>query len=102
MGTSFDEVTGRVVNCVMLREKSCASPSGTDGNDKCASVFFCSTHFPAGNVTRQLQSVGVLSRMFSQYRRDFTNGSPNKKLTMMVSGDFNSAPGTDTHAAMME
>ncbi|KAL7530202.1 LOW QUALITY PROTEIN: hypothetical protein ACHAWF_003280, partial [Thalassiosira exigua] len=97
----FDEVTGRVVNCVLLHDARCTREKGVS-HDDCDDVFFCSTHFPAGNETRQLWSVDVLSRMFTRYRDDLSNvdtGSERLPL-MMIAGDFNVAPGSDVHGAM--
>jgi len=96
-GSSFDEVTGRIVNCVLLQEKT----SSTD------MIFFCSTHFPSGNVTRQLLSVDVLSQMFSQYQTKFMHTTQmdkekEKQLTMMIAGDFNAIPNSQTYNAMVK
>ena len=96
-GSSFGEVTGRIVNCVLLQEKT---SSTTD------MIFFCSTHFPSNNVTRQLLSVDVLSQMFSQYQTKFmtTHMDEEEKqhLTMMIAGDFNSIPNSQTYNAMIK
>jgi endonuclease/exonuclease/phosphatase family metal-dependent hydrolase len=71
------------------------------GGDACDS-FYCSTHFPAGNTTRQLWSVEVLSQMFDGYRNEFTSKYNNDPLTMMIAGDFNSAPGSETYNSMIQ
>ena len=98
-GTSFDEATGRVINCVLLHDKFCDRK--LTKTVQCIDFFFCSTHLPSENATRQLWSVKVLSRIFSKYREDFTNvGSIRNNLMMILSGDFNSAPGSDTYEAM--
>ena len=129
-GSSFDEVTGRIVNCVLLQEKrmkknrESSSSSrysavvedkidakGSDNNNNRTFFFFCSTHLPSDNTTRQLLSVNVLSQMFSQYQNDIlhtnnlvgnnNNDDKNKvSLTMMIAGDFNSPPGSATYNAM--
>jgi len=96
-GSSFDEVTGRIVNCVLLKEKT----SPTD------MIFFCSTHFPSNNTTRQLLSVDVLSEMFFQYQTKFMTShvdkeKEKKQLTMMIAGDFNSIPNSQTYNAMVK
>ena len=90
-GTSFDEVTGRVVNCLLLRPKPSIHVVDT---------FFCSTHLPSGNETRQLMSVDVISEQFKSLHEDFATrgGEP----LMLISGDFNAVPGSATHTAMVE
>jgi len=95
VGSSFDEVTGRIVNCVLLQEKS--------NRSRRSMIFFCSTHFPSGNVTRQLLSVDVLSEMFSQYQTDFMtmDKEEEQQLTMMIAGDFNTIPNSQTYNAMV-
>ncbi|KAL7551922.1 hypothetical protein ACHAWF_015131, partial [Thalassiosira exigua] len=102
-GSSFDEVTGRVVNCVLLQDarSQCARGEGAS-RAGCVDVFFCSTHLPAGNQTRQLWSVDVLSRMFVRYRDELSNVGPGSERVplMMIAGDFNVAPGSDVHGAM--
>jgi len=90
-GTSFDEVTGRVVNCLLLRPK----PSIL-----VVDIFFCSTHLPSGNKTRQLMSVDVISEQFKLFHREFT--TQGGEHLMLVSGDFNAVPGSATHTAMIE
>ena len=70
-------------------------------------IFFCSTHFPSGNVTRQLLSVDVLSEMFSQYQTEIMNTQMDnekekQQLTMMIAGDFNSIPNSQTYNAMVK
>ena len=127
-GSSFDEVTGRIVNCVLLQEKrmkkdgestssrySAVVEETTDAKGSSSNInrtlfFFCSTHLPSDNTTRQLLSVDVLSQMFSQYRNDIlhtisvgnNNNDKNKvSLTMMIAGDFNSPPGSATYNAMV-
>ncbi|KAL7532346.1 hypothetical protein ACHAXR_008604 [Thalassiosira sp. AJA248-18] len=105
-GSSFDEVTGRIVNCVLLQDKMCTTRINQDADDdakkvQCTKIFYCSTHLPSGNTTRQLWSVNVLSQMFSQFRDEFSIDRTNEKLMMMVSGDFNSIPGSDTYNAMI-
>jgi len=94
-GSSFDEVTGRIVNRVLLQEKS--------NRSRRSMIFFCSTHFPSGNVTRQLLSVDVLSEMFSQYQTDFMtmDKEEEQQLTMMIAGDFNTIPNSQTYNAMI-
>ena len=91
-GTSFDEITGRIVNCVLLQERV------SGGSRMLGRIFFCSTHLPSGNVTKQLLSVDVLSRMFLQYQEE----DDDEELTMMISGDFNSIPGSKTYQAMIQ
>ena len=82
---------------------------GSSSNINRTLFFFCSTHLPSDNTTRQLLSVDVLSQMFSQYRNDIlhtisvgnNNNDKNKvSLTMMIAGDFNSPPGSATYNAM--
>ena len=69
-------------------------------------IFFCSTHFPSGNVTRQLLSVDVLSEMFSRYQTEFTRTHIDKgekqQLTLMIAGDFNAIPNSQTYNAMVK
>lgn len=100
VGSSFDEITGRIVNCVLLNDKLCVGR-----NDRVCPyhLLFCSTHFPSGNETKQLWSAHVLSEMFSQIHDDHSL-SHNKTigLEMMVSGDFNSIPGSKTHQLMID
>ena len=105
-GSSFDEITGRIVNCVLLEDKTCNKK-----NDPCMDIFFCSTHMPSGNATRQLLSVNVLSDMLANFHNGYTtkmtvnksrSKGNNDNVVMMVSGDFNSAPGDDTYNAMVE
>ena len=95
--SSFDEVTGRIVNCLLLRDRhNCNTASN---NEECVHIFYCSTHFPAGNVTRQLSSVTALASMFAHYQKDFTNQYYG--LIMMIGGDFNSPPESKTYDAMV-
>ena len=104
-GSSFDEVTGRVVNCVLLHDRLCAYRNGTTDKIRrhCPkNIVFCSARLPAGNTTRQIWSVGVLSEVFSRFQHDFLNGNANEELMMIVWGDFNSAPGSETHNAMLK
>lgn len=114
-GSSFDEVTGRVVNCVLLRERRYVAPTqrhrgasvgrtsvgGTSGCMK-KEIFYCSAHLPSGNVTRQLWSVSVFSDMFSQYSQSFASDGLAEAPMMMVAGDFNAEPGSDTYDAMQK
>jgi len=86
-GTSFDEVTGRIVNCVTLRGKEQVSMSPTR---------ICSTHFPADNVTRQLLSTAVIEEDFSKY----TKTHPDVQYSF-IGGDFNSIPGSETYNDML-
>ena len=99
--SSFDEETGRIVNCLLLRDTH--NCNNTSNNEECFHIFYCSTHFPAGNVTRQLSSVTVLSSMFAQYQKDFTDQyyGNNTKLIMMIGGDFNSPPESESYHAMI-
>lgn len=102
-GSSFEEVTGRIVNCVLLQEKT-TYKSRRRSMDM---IFFCSTHFPSNNVTRQLLSVDVLSEMFSQYQTEFMHTTQmdeeeKQQPTMMIAGDFNSIPNSQTYNAMAE
>lgn len=103
VGSSFDEVTGRIVNCVLLHDKLCVGRDDIGKNGCPYHLFFCSTHFPSGNETKQLWSAHVLSEIFSQVDKDHSL-SHNKtiSLEMMVSGDFNSVPGSSTHQLMGE
>mmetsp|Transcript_40920 Transcript_40920/g.59800 ORF Transcript_40920/g.59800 Transcript_40920/m.59800 type:complete len:430 (+) Transcript_40920:71-1360(+) len=102
-GSSFDEVTGRVVNCALLQDEFCAETT------TCL-IFFCSTHFPAGNQTRSIWSAHALSDVFSLIQKDLTksylargnNNNNNVRFDMFVSGDFNSIPGSKTHEAMIQ
>ena len=100
-GSSFDEVTGRIVNCVLLQEKTYKSR-----RSMIDMIFFCSTHFPSNNITRQLLSVDVLSQMFSQYQTEFINTymdeEEKQQLTMMIAGDFNAIPNSQTYNAMVK
>ena len=109
-GSSFDEVTGRIVNCVLLQGRLLFNDRDgtiTNSSTQCTDVFYCSTHLPSGNMTRQLWSVDVLSQMFAQYHDKFTtkgysSKENNNQLLMMVAGDFNSAPNSETYNAMIE
>lgn len=97
-GSSFGEITGRIANCVLLNDKFCTN--NHDPDIHCTqTIFFCSTHFPSGNETRQIWSASVLSDTFSHFYKEFTNYG-NNHLEMMVSGDFNSVPGSETYKAM--
>jgi endonuclease/exonuclease/phosphatase family metal-dependent hydrolase len=110
--SSFDEVTARIVNCVLVQDRtSCQHYHGDDGNDLpnkdhdeaasssgCTNYFYCSTHFPSGNITRQLKSVHVLSHKFAQYRHAFASYN---NIIMMIAGDFNSPPESVTYNAMI-
>lgn len=85
-GTSFDEVTGRIVNCVTLRDNEQVSLSP---------IRICSTHLPADNVTRQLLSTAVIDEDFSKY----TETHPDVQYSF-IGGDFNSIPGSETYNDM--
>lgn len=102
--SSFDEVTGRIVNCALFRDRICQMNTiRTSKNieEKCPNLFYCSTHFTAGNTTRQLYSVEVLSQMFSLHRDKLTKKYKSKNLIMMIGGDFNSSPESETYNAMI-
>ena len=90
-GTSFDEVTGRVVNCLLLQAKPSVFVED---------VFFCSTHLPSGNETRQLMSVDVISKQFKLIHEGYTRRGEG--LLMLIAGDFNAVPGSATHTAMIK
>mmetsp|Transcript_20665 Transcript_20665/g.31277 ORF Transcript_20665/g.31277 Transcript_20665/m.31277 type:complete len:402 (+) Transcript_20665:146-1351(+) len=106
-GTSFDEVTGRIVNCLLLRERhSCVTEQADGGISSCTDVFFCSTHLPSGNVMRQLWSVDVISKQFRSFKEDYHNRMMiphlQQRLVMFISGDFNAIPGSATYNAMID
>ena len=88
-GTSFGEVTGRIVNCVVLKgmrkEPQTIRP---------VYHMFCSTHMPSGNKTRQMLSVEVISNHFAS--------DEGKYSCSFIGGDFNTNPGSSIYKAILD
>lgn len=88
-GTSFGEVTGRIVNCVVLKGTRKESQTIRPAHHK-----FCSTHMPSENITRQMLSAEVISSHFAAYE--------GKYSCSFIGGDFNTNPGSSVHDAMVD
>uniref|UniRef100_A0A7S4IG57 Endonuclease/exonuclease/phosphatase domain-containing protein n=1 Tax=Odontella aurita TaxID=265563 RepID=A0A7S4IG57_9STRA len=113
-GTSFNESTGRVVNCVLLRDKRGDQEGGfarskNDGrivNDG-GLVRLCSAHFPSDeslalrSAPVALEQIRLLEQTgLSVLGRQRSNVDP-APVTFLV-GDFNSAPSSKTYNALSQ
>ena len=88
-GTSFGEVTGRIVNCVVLVGTHKVSQTTRSAYHK-----FCSTHMPSHNTTRQMLSAEVIS---SHFKAD-----KGKYSSSFIGGDFNTNPRSSVYNAMLK
>lgn len=88
-GTSFGEVTGRIVNCVVLKDVRKDPQTIRPAHYK-----FCSTHMPSENITRQMLSAKVISNHFS--------ADEGKYSCSFIGGDFNTNPGSSVYKAMQD
>lgn len=88
-GTSFGEVTGRIVNCVILKGTVKEPQTIRPAYHK-----FCSTHMPSENITRQMLSAEVISSHFA--------ADEGKYSCSFIGGDFNTNPGSSVYKAMLD
>jgi len=87
-GTSFGEVTGRVVNCVLLNDRLYKDRKV---------LQFCSSHFPSDNVLGE-KSTSVLKVEMDNIRRE---GLQSVDVAI-VAGDFNSPPISATYRILSQ
>lgn len=113
-GTSFNETTGRVVNCVLLRDKlggqmasfnsSPNQPGFSISQPAGLLVRLCSTHFPSDESLARMTS-SVLSKEIHGINHNGASGKGRKEgnhipdVTFVV-GDFNLAPTSKTYQSM--
>lgn len=86
-GSSFDEITGRIVNCVLLQDIL---------HNKHV-LGFCSTHMPA-NDTKIDISINVLEQQLIKWREKISN----PKMVLFVVGDFNFNPSSFLYINMKQ